>query len=252
MNFDQGCGGGPELKIPDVYGSLRGIRVWNMTSHDTPWLCGVTFSQRWHDGENIAQCFSTTRIGGTEGPGYHGLHYETNNGAIIPERGYEFGHGCPGVARGNHGCGFFANHGARTPGYRGYVIGVIDMYGDVELGPVGLRSSKARIVALQRPAHSTWRTNELTKTIAQCKAELRHMVIPDSGTSIAEGLRNMIAAAEAQMAMHTRNLERFHAMTRARYPDIPVYPDRQSMMKAWPVPDLEYLVGDDAEQVEGD
>lgn len=142
-----------EAAVPDVVGALTGIRVWRIGDDGT--LLGAFMPSPWGPGVNTAQCFHTERIrvhsvfglGDTDGRPWfdkHGVpHLPTN---------WEWSRSCPGVARSNSGCGFYAATGNSKPrGITGDVVGVVEMWGNVEFGPLGLRASKARIVAVVDP-----------------------------------------------------------------------------------------------------
>lgn len=261
--WDETCGGGPEIEVPDVLGALRGLRVWKMS--EDGYLHGVTYPERWEPGENEARCLVFRSDEDKRVLMSYSLFaevpYQINErGRVEPREGFSIGHGCPGVARGNHGCGFFAKHGARlrVSGYNGPVTGVVEMYGQVELGPEGLRSSKARIVALVRPDP----TPEETATIAKWLDEARSVLaqaprvptwayallwikeVREAFMTRREKIRELshaIRDAEEVLESYDRLVSRFETETRRIY-GVPVYDSVDEMLKAHPVADLTYMV----------
>lgn len=132
---------------PDLYvGSVTAIRVWKIYPHRIEHekrnkLMG-NFGQLWEPGENVAKCVTTAfRIGLSKLSGdYNGLSSHD-----VPVSG------C--------GCGFWAFNSAyeetvRMNYFRGNafeivsLVGVVECYGNMLLGPRGLRCEKARIRAL--------------------------------------------------------------------------------------------------------
>lgn len=279
MVWDQDCGGGPEINVPDVYGALTGLRKWRVD--EDGWLVGITFPERWVPGENEARCLSLSleEVSPDAPAAYVFLHshlpgrgrpyYLDDDGKFQPAEGYLAGEDCPGVAKGNHGCGFYARHGARKEvGYPGDVEGLVEMYGQVELGPTGLRSSKARIIALASPGepyhvrkarHNLGQIKRAAKAIqARWPWWRRSMVWRITNDAIKEMRQDLATLgvlqtdarlAQDEIASWEQECERFREVTADRY-NVPVYPSVGAMLKAHPVEDLTYLTegGDEPEQ----
>lgn len=138
------CGGDAEIDIPDYMGALYGLRGWWNVSQG--YLRALHLPQVWTPGENTAYCLEARKL--PFGSGDPGIGFTFNDRGVPTVRGGWEKTLCPGVAVDKHGCGFYAYHREYGLSPSGNVWGVIAMYGDVEIGPLGMRSSRARIVAL--------------------------------------------------------------------------------------------------------
>lgn len=278
MVWDQNCGGGPEIEVPDVYGALLGLRKWRMD--EDGWLVGITFPERWTPGENEARCLSLTYeepdderptrfiFLHTHLPGKRGKpYYLDDDGRFQPAEGYVVGEGCPGVARGNHGCGYYARHGARREiGYPGDLEGLVEMYGQVELGPTGLRSSKARIIALVEP-HEPYHVRKAGQVLEQVREEvqtiqarwpwwrralvwrLTHEDVKAMQQDIAKlaVLLTEARSARQEIAAWEQECQRFREEVAPRY-GVPIYATTAEMLEHYDFADLTYLCQEDEPQ----
>jgi hypothetical protein len=265
------CSGEGELDvIPDVYGALRGLRSFKL-DEKTGYLTGVYFTIRWTEGEQTARCLQTESAAKVVPP--HVMYPLTNLAARVTATrnstiGYDIdgevatlrkGHNpvvCPGLARGDHGCGFYAQHGSKEPPLH-YTQGVVEMYGQVELGPSGLRSSKAKLVALVRPggrwsmAHRNVVTNDqisrghemrlselLDEVAADEEAETRRVRQVDRTTA-------SLLAANERARTAREHLAMWDSHTKWLYPNVPQYLTLDAMLAAHPVPSLDHLFEED-------
>ena len=257
----EACSNKGEMEIvPDVLGALRGIRSFQLDDK-TGYLTGVIFHQRWTEGIMEAQCLQTKVESRFESdPGV--LRFRPKSNAYI--RGHDFVDGqpvikkgarpadCPGLARGNHGCGFYAYHGQRSPGMH-YASGVVEMFGQVELGPLGVRSSKARLIALLRPDVYGMRPETLRisgKHVESHQNMLSKLLDerPASGTEAYEKWQakldlqsRYLIGAQRKEAQAARDLAMFDQSTRWLYPNTPVFDSMESMLAEFPVPPLDHL-----------
>lgn len=270
--WDEDCGGGPEVEIPDVIGSLRGLRTWRI--HNDGYLHGITYPERWTSGVNVARCLSVTSDDDSHQPTYPPA-FSINSpfilldGKIQPARGTMFGWGCPGVARGNHGCGFFAVHGRTTSGYNGEITGVIDAFGQVELGPKGFRCEKARIVALTKPPLNPHHVDITKKAIAHARTRLEE----EKGfVSVLRSMRSFrtiradlkrrqrhiqqmqqsLENAERDLWLYNANVvKRFDYVVSKHYPDAVLFDTIPEMLAEFPTPSLEYMLAIENAETEG-
>lgn len=115
-----------------LLGAITAIRGWRVeedrTSPHFGLLSALFRKSFWTEGENIADCVSMEPLG-------------MYRPVLSP---------CPGICEDHHGCGFYGYHkSAYVNAMLGAPVwGVVSMYGRVEVGTNGVRSSKAKILAL--------------------------------------------------------------------------------------------------------
>lgn len=106
-------------------GTIRGLRAFRLDGNG--FLTGVSWQAPWHVGENLAQCFRNQPSSVTQPQPPHDLNDE-----------------CP--------CGFYSyfaeQHANSWDGKFNTVVGVVEGYGRCIIGANGMRTSKARILAL--------------------------------------------------------------------------------------------------------
>lgn len=257
-NGEKGHGGLGDFVVPDGINPVRGYRKFSLSPEG--WLRGVSFPQRWVPGVNEAHCHLARPIKGVTPPpqarapfflGWsNGLGVvQDEHGQLVLANGFEHAP-CPGVARDNHGCGFYARHGGKLDydmyGYDFTVSGVVDMFGQVEMGPQGVRAQYARIVALK-----AYQVRETTQ-----RGIDRHMdLLVDAERKLCDAEEDDDWPALAARVDKERDMvlllssgpSRWEtAMT--RYPEVPVFESDDEMLEAFEVPDLTQLVLDHEEE----
>ena len=202
---DSSCSG----SAPLVVGTALGRRTFYLDEGGI--FRGVTYRAPWRDGENVAQCFVTKRIGPTfMAPSHwHSSVAPYYNGGVIfdadpdVEPKLATGHGwdrCEGLAP-NCGCGFYAYHTAETqyavsgPGCK--CVGIIEAYGKLVLGDKGYRASKARIAAILIPpsTSASQRRQQVERSLHDCEEALAQMGGRPAFT--AQGMVSLLMAAVA-------------------------------------------------------
>ena len=123
-----------------VAGSLITVRYWQARTVE-PRLVG-RYGKPWTAGENVATCYNR--------PGFDGLEYvHTEYGpklVYVPPDGRVPDPDC--------GCGFWSYYARQVSPYSPYgydpfgVVGVVESYGRVLMGSLGIRAERARILAL--------------------------------------------------------------------------------------------------------
>lgn len=125
-------GQGAEL----VPGTLRGYRQWQPAAGGA--LAALSMSYVWMHSEVEAICLKVSRIS----------YRNSYDDPIIEQRAGVPQHVVPDL---NCVCGIYAKHQPDNYSSSGYVSGVIEAWGKVQLGSEGFRAQKARIVALAMP-----------------------------------------------------------------------------------------------------
>jgi len=279
---DESCSGMGEMDVvPDVYGALRGLRSFDL-DRDTGYLTGVYFKVRWVEGDMEAQCLQTMTAKVTPVHAMYPLARYAQRAAGRPDhRGYDFRDGvpalkedhspapCPGLARGDHGCGFYAQHGDKMPP-KHYVSGVVEMFGQIELGPLGLRSSKARLVALARPeafgtrpANLSVNSRAVERYQEQLSAALDAQPVPpnpwwanvkhlgaheramEKWKTRLDNVSKWLLDSQERETEATHDLEMWDSTTKWLYPTVPQFESLDSMLEAYPVPPLDHLFKED-------
>lgn len=231
-------------------GTLFGHRVWRVCSHGG-WLKGHYFQAKWMPGENTARCLQAKSK-----PGFVSTtpHFESGSQGPYDYSGIEpvlkpafVEKDCPGIARGDHGCGFYVRVSERfaARGESPYPIlrGCVEAWGQVELGDKGFRASKARIVALVKPAYDPalvedlihrendirYMSREVAKLVDHLygRADIDHM----------EALEKRIDTAKKINERKTRPVRMWPEVVR-RYPDAEVFETEAEMLEAYPPTDL--------------
>lgn len=250
MSGESGHQGLGDFRVPDSTQPLRGYRKWRMTPEGH--LAGVNYPQRWTPGVNTAMCnlMQTVRIVPRNlGPVFYaaGLGWHENeDGMLSPATGYERAP-CPGIARENHGCGFYARHGGRLQYEAGTdfaVSGVVDCWGQVEFGPHGIRCEHASIVALCQFAlrAATERSILRGETKLDEMTEMLHR--PEVLGSTDPTTMLELAVQVDIMREHLDELKSGPARwaaVRERFPDVPVFETEAEMLEAFEVPDYTSL-----------
>lgn len=251
-NGERGHGGLGEFRVPDGINPIRGYRKFGLSPDG--WLRGVSFPQRWLPGINEAHCHLARPVKGVVPPPqsrsirFHGWGgglgvRADENGDLVLAEGFERA-ACPGVARDNHGCGFYARHGGKLQyhmyGYDFTVSGVVDMWGQVELGPDGVRAQFARIVALK--AYEIRETTQRgidrhAELLAAAEKELAEAEEGDDWPALAA----RVDKERDQVTLLSSGPGRWETAA-TRYAEIPVFQSDDEMLEAFPVPDLTKLV----------
>lgn len=143
--------------IPFVAGDVRGVRTWSVDPLGR--LISPSYRTVWTPGENAASCKKD------EGAGIWGnmtFRLTTNNyfigdaGTVKVEKADPdptTTKGKPAHSQANCTCGFYA-YSNGTNDYADYgVTGVIQGYGETQLGTRGFKCAKATILAVHIPAH---------------------------------------------------------------------------------------------------
>ena len=140
--------------IDFTVGSVRGIRRWTVDVNGR--LHGVTHSDVWYPGENIAKChcYPGDKRVKSKGEGEAWADYQKRVDAWKASHDLEEGdHGFYAYFGGKGEGGHYSN----TP----HVIGVIEGYGEVLIGTKGFRAMKARILALAvEPFEGMWKLDQ--------------------------------------------------------------------------------------------
>jgi len=259
MTGHSGHTGKGGFHVPDGFEPIRGYRKFNMLGQ---WLVGCSYPERWRPGVNEARCMQLAIQPGSQlpnmplfsdaqlkwpgvGPGKQLLFAE--DGHLVPAPGLTYAK-CPGIARENHGCGFYARHGAkleydgknpRLTGFPRRITGVVDLWGQIELGAQGVRAQYAQIVAL-----TEYVMPDITRTQIEAKANLvealRAVTTTGMGSWMLHSHDQKILAAELQLAaLHEPEFQ--WPEVKRNYPDVPVFATEEEMLEAFPVPNLDYL-----------
>jgi len=248
-----------EFVIPDGIEPIRGYRKFQMIGNH---LHGLAFPDRWNTGVNEARCMTMTfdrnvqydavqvffseaekRKAGRAGPG--GACVIADDGRLVPAPGYTYAE-CAGLARNNHGCGYYARHGAnlsydppnRKSAFPGRVTGLIEAWGAIEIGEEGFRAQYARIIAL---------TEHEIPEKTQIEIDRKEMELD----TLRPGAFQSYEDYEAEIADIQLDLARLYAPSfrwlevRKTYKDIPMFPTEEAMLEAFPVPNLKYLYEED-------
>lgn len=243
--WDGGHTGEGEYKVPDIIGALRGHRLWRID--DDGWLVGTHFKVRWNEGENTARCLQarieSQLFSGSVPyqPGPVGVSYDDDGQPFFlpgfsPVK-------CPGIARGDHGCGFFVRHEQHyyhmtyEPGVRGIVEG----WGRVEMGTMGFRAEKARIVALLKP-RLDWRE---WFQMRRLRAEMNELVasLPTAPSDEIEEIERKIRTKSDFYGRVSRAVRLWPKVVE-KYPNTPVYGELSDMIRDFPCPDPRRLLED--------
>lgn len=241
---DAGHTGLGEVTIPDGVEPVRGYRKWHMLGQH---LTGTSYHQIWTEGVNRANCYRTTFDKASRmdqktvyylsedqaGVGIGGYLLIAEDGELVPRPGFTYAP-CPGIARDDHGCGFYARQGAKLeyePGdkagaYTRRVSGVVDMWGQVELGPEGVRAQYAKIVAL-----TEYTLPERTQEQIDQKEDVLDTLDPRSERY--EDLCLELARLYSPSFQWDEVI--------LNYPNVPTFATEAEMLEAYPVPDLRYL-----------
>lgn len=231
-------------------GSLYGHRLWRMD--DEGWLTGDYVRAKWAPGVNEARCYQTSIAmsgqrpafqEGSKGPAYD---FSTFEPAIL--EGWEPA-ACPGVAVGDHGCGFYVRTGNRYNSNFAHVRGVVEAWGDVEFGYQGFRATRARIVALLKPTVDAKARVEIQVR----KAEMRYLKKQISklaqtlyGRADIDHMERYEQRLETTRKINERMMRPAHMWPQIveRYPDALVFDDEAEMLAWWPPTDLSRLLGE--------
>jgi hypothetical protein len=233
------------------YGSLFGHRVWRVG--EDGWLTGHYFAAKWLPGENAARCLQVT--GAATGVPFFPYFMPGNRSA------YDFSgeepvllpgfvpKDCPGVATGDHGCGFYVRTSERfrDGGAWPIVRGVCEAWGQVELGDKGFRASKARITALLKPTLDdetredvATRANDI-KFLKREISKLAQSLYGRADIDQMESLERRLETARKINERKTRPIRTWPLIVK-RYPDAHVFDDEDSMLAWWPPTDLSRLL----------
>lgn len=231
-----------QLAYEPVAGSVVGVRLFGLSPSPperafptTPLrLTGVTYRTTWHPGTNTATCGSgalaraagrlRAAVTGTEPPAGPTADEEAEH-LLDPE--------C--------GCGFWA-YTARPGdkvdlvyGTNGHpVIGVVEAWGRMVIGPRGFRAQHARILALAFPDVTT---PDAAALLREWTSELQFHVrktlrgsgfLRTPGPPVPQFPWGGNAAHQARVA--------------ASYPDVAIFPDEPSMLAEYPLSDLSGLL----------
>jgi len=256
--------------VPDPYGGetvtlvpgrLRGYRTWQIVwphgaiSGRTPegddgyeryqypppdvHLAGITATTRWLPGDlPAAECTRQHLVEMSKYALREGEDPEHPAGAPVPAKGCS--------------CGYYALHNPRTFHRTGRpagpcvcpscvwvgwglpkVMGVVDGWGRVEIGPDGWRARHARIVALHVPRPEPRQVTE--KVFKPSKpSSLWPWMLPSDliGTRVVERMCGQAVAAYYELG---------HALS-CKY-QVPIFGDWEDVIKAFPPTDLEALRG---------
>lgn len=233
-------------------GSLFGHRVWRVG--DDGWLTGHYFPAKWLPGENTAKClqivgsrptgvpFFPTFIPSTSGA------WDYSGDEPVLNEGYQ-SKDCPGVARGDHGCGFYVRttehyrDGAAWP----IVRGVCEAWGQVELGDKGFRAQKARITALLRPVIDEQTKDDIQTRNAEIKylkrkiSKLAQSLYGRADIDKMEQYEGRLATALKINDRKTKAVRMWPLIVK-RYPDAALFDDEAEMLAWWPPTDLSRLL----------
>lgn len=137
-----------------IGGEVYGAREWEVDSLGR--LQGVSYSEVWRPGENVAKCRAVRRskacAQGECGRGHFGLPTRYTLAGVTWNTGPDYcvePAGCGGVNP-DCDCGFWAYYDRAQWG-DAPVRGVVKAYGKTTLGTKGFRAEKAEIVALYLP-----------------------------------------------------------------------------------------------------
>lgn len=156
---DPACGHGATAQVPDVVGTITGLRGWQIDPNGN--LRGCTYPVPWTPGENTARCMvarsaMTSHVVIINDAPIFGAHAgwiypENANADVVPIEGFTQDP-CDGLDP-DCGCGFYAFYDADTARQQSYgsVRGAIEGWGRIVAGPKGFRAQHARVVAIVKP-----------------------------------------------------------------------------------------------------
>lgn len=255
--FDRGHQGRGEIVVDPLneaaaIGTLFGHRVW-VVAPEGGWLTGHYFTAKWLPGENTAMCLqarnTTVQSYSMMSPFFRGGNasaYDFSGETPVLKDGFEPKE-CPGIARGDHGCGFYVRVNERFSAGREspwpIVRGCVEAWGQVELGDKGFRASKARIVALLKPAYDP----ALVADLCHREQDIRYMsrevkkladhLYDRADIDHMEALEKRIDTAKKINERKTRPIRMWPEVVR-RYPDAEVFETEAEMLEAYPPTDL--------------
>lgn len=275
---DPNCGHRDSAR-PFAMGVLVGLRTWRLDMDGA--LRGLTYPQRWASGENVAHCLVTKYTDNIDLAGLillssfratHGWDFTGDEPSLQSPR--EIPDPCDGVEA-DCACGFYAYHDNAVNGYGIHsgsdgrsVIGIVEGYGRIVLGPKGFRCQKARIVALVVPrdtyAGSTSAglseslvlrlTRDVYKvTIAAATGELSSMgwlsrlLRPGRVARLQKTLAQttiQLAETEARLVQNRAPMQARWEKCLARYPGVQIYGSVEEMRTAHPSPDVSHFLAE--------
>lgn len=209
-----------------------GVRVFGRTRNTRGYLTGMAFRSRWSPGVNVAGCYSTlgdalSAIGSMFGGFIAGTD----------ELGEAHGDRHPPPASGC-GCGFWAYtlppEGGPIRLSDGSVLGIIEAWGRMLIGPLGFRAEKARILALAFPAGTAEGVADIVTTRGvEQTYKVRARVARQAWQTPLDPVEMPWVTSHEDAAAIARN-----------YPDVAIFHDEATMLAEFPVSDLAPLLED--------